>query len=140
MEPNLDGFAEAQQRLTEAMGDSVVLLAPLPTIYPPGTKLDPETQEPQDPWVIPLSSGWASATVKASVAFRPLRSSNEAENAEGPLGIKGTLGGAAIFYDSDDWPLAEKATRLRYADREYAVEDRISDHNPLRVVVYFEPL
>jgi hypothetical protein len=43
-------FADAQKRLTDYVGEQVVLLFPTETVWPPGTKLDPESGKPLDPW------------------------------------------------------------------------------------------
>lgn len=71
MEPDLAGFADAQERLRDAFGELVVFLKPVEATWPPGTPLDPETNRPYDPVVLPSSSGQASAVVNCDLAYRP---------------------------------------------------------------------
>lgn len=70
-EPDLAGFVEAQRRLRRKLGRRVTFFTPLATSYAPGVDLDPETQQPFDPTIQPVASGYASATVDASVVKRP---------------------------------------------------------------------
>jgi hypothetical protein len=69
MEPDLQGFRDASVRLRAAMGREVVFLLPEETVWPDGTILDPETQEPYDPTIVPAASGWASASATALVVL-----------------------------------------------------------------------
>lgn len=69
MEPDLQGFRDASVRLREEMGRDLVFLLPTETVWPEGTILDPETQEPYDPTIVPMASGWASATATALVVL-----------------------------------------------------------------------
>lgn len=71
MDPDLAGFSEAQQRLRSAFGEPVVFLAPVESVWPDGTPVDPETNRPYDPVLAATSSGQASALVNATVAVRP---------------------------------------------------------------------
>lgn len=144
MEPNLEGFRDAQARLIKKMADSIVLLTPIEGTWPDGTKLDPETSKPLDPWVRATGSGFASATVVASVAFRPLATNKAGINSvdgEGALGIKGTQNAAVILmesvYQEVDGP---DATEVEYANRRYRIEDRVYDPHPTHRILYLEPL
>lgn len=66
---DLAGFADAQQRLRDELGETVVFYADPVVTFPPGTPLDPETGVPFDPTVTATSSAAASATARCSVAL-----------------------------------------------------------------------
>lgn len=144
MEPNLAGFREAQARLIAKMADTIVLLTPVEGDYPPGTKLDPETGTPLDPWVRAAGSGFASASIIASVAFRPLATNKAGVNAldgEGALGIKGTQNAAVILMeDAYQEAGGPDATQVEYGNRRYRIEDRVYDPHPTQRILYLEPL
>jgi hypothetical protein len=70
VEPDLAGFAEAQQRHRTKFGEDVVFLGEVTAVFPGGTPLDPETGDPYDPALQPTSSGQASAVVRCTVAWR----------------------------------------------------------------------
>lgn len=137
MHPSLQEFREAQDRLIEEMGESVVLLTPIPTTYPPGTKLDPESGKPMDTWVQPVSSGFSSAMCSASVSSRPLTGSDTAPTTEGPLGVVRS-DHATLIVRLVDRPKATGATEALYQGIRYRVEDVRYDHG--RVLVFLEKL
>lgn len=66
---DLAGFADAQSRLRNEFAEEVTFLYREEFAYPPGTPLDPETGEPYDPTVEPISASAASAVVGCNVAF-----------------------------------------------------------------------
>lgn len=144
MEPNLAGFREAQERLIRQMDESIVLLTPVEGTWPADTRLDTETGLPLDPWVRATGSGFASASVDASVAFRPITTNKagvQASNAENALGIKGTLSAAAIMVE-EDYRAANggDATEAIYGNRRYRIEDRVFDPMPQHRILYLEPM
>lgn len=144
MEPNLEGFREAQARLIQKMEDSIVLLTPIEGTWPTDTKLDPETGQPLDPWVRATGSGWASASVTASVAFRPIATNKAGVNAldfEGALGIK-SIQNAAVLMMEDEYQDVDgpDATRVEYGNRLYRIEDRTYDPMSTHRILFLEPL
>lgn len=72
MDPDLAGYREAQVRLIAKLGSDVEFFTPTDVIWPPGTILDPETQQPYDPETEPQSSGFSSASVRCGLAIRPI--------------------------------------------------------------------
>lgn len=70
-EPDLAGFAAAQNRLRDHFGELVIFLTPVAGAWPPGTPIDPETQKPYDPVIAAQASGMSSAAVNANVVTRP---------------------------------------------------------------------
>lgn len=140
--PNYEGFREAQDRLVENLGQSVVLLTPVATLWPVDTKLDPETLRPLDPFATPLASGFASAAASASVVFRPITTNKaglESTAEVGPLGIKGSQS-VALIMRLVDHPLASGATRAEVMGTQYLVEEVVLDgiREPDRVLVFLE--
>lgn len=80
---DLAGFADAQRRLRDQFGESVVFLQPPTFSFPAGTQIDPDSGQPFDPAVTPTASAQASAAVNCSVAFA---AQDDAER-EGPAGF-----------------------------------------------------
>lgn len=72
-EPDLAGYREAQIRMIAKTGTTVEFFLPSAVVWPEDAILDPETGKPYDPAVLPLSSGFASASAKCGVAVRPGR-------------------------------------------------------------------
>lgn len=71
-EPDLAGFADAQDRLRDHFGELVVFIAPTEHTWPSGTPIDPETGQPYDPVVAAQgSASSSSAALYANVAARP---------------------------------------------------------------------
>lgn len=71
MEPDIDGFVAAQRELRDAFGEEIVFTGSVTVTWPVDTEIDPETGEPYDPLIEPVSSGSPqTATVKCNVAFR----------------------------------------------------------------------
>lgn len=71
--PDIEGFVNAQVRLREQFGQDVPFYFGSASVWPPGTPLDPETGNPYDPTILPVSSGAPSAMVpNVSVVHRPM--------------------------------------------------------------------
>lgn len=108
--PNLEGFADAQAALREALGvDAVFLIASEPE-WPPGTPLDPETGKPYDPFLEPIDPEVdTEVTVRCSFVHRPLQGIDPAQS---PIGA-GDLGDAALIIPIDRYDDVRTATRVR---------------------------
>lgn len=70
--PDLAGYERAQVNLRARLGQDVPFFIPTATVWPPGVPVD-DDGVPIDPSVHPLASGFASASVRCSVANRPIR-------------------------------------------------------------------
>jgi hypothetical protein len=70
--PDLQGFAEAQDQKRERLGSDVTFLSKAQVTFPPGTPVNPDTGDPYDPTIEPVSSAQASAVVRCGVYFRAL--------------------------------------------------------------------
>jgi hypothetical protein len=66
---DLAGFADAQRRLRNEFAEEVTFFYPEQSEWPAGTPLDPETGEPYDPTVVPITASAASAAVRCNVGF-----------------------------------------------------------------------
>jgi hypothetical protein len=66
---DLAGFADAQSRLRNQFAEEVTFMYPEQFAWPAGTPIDPETDEPYDPTVEPITASAASAVVRCDVAF-----------------------------------------------------------------------
>lgn len=108
--PDLAGFRAAQSELREKTGQDVVLLTPLPSTFPDGTPMDPETGKPYDPFLLATASGFASAVIRAGFAFRGLARSGSTDATEmTPLGIT-EKAHAMLIVGSGDADVMESAT------------------------------
>lgn len=101
MEPDLDGFREASVRLRGLMGKPLWYLTPTPTEWPPGTVLDPQSGQPYDPTIVPLASGFSSASAQTLVVLPGAtdRVAKEVESAIGSI----EKGDAALVIRKLDW-------------------------------------
>lgn len=105
-DPDLDGFARAQRRLRSKLGRVVKFYTPRHPHYDPalpGGAFDPESGEPYDPTIKPVSSGWVVASARASVAFAPLATLRRDEVQGEPQGIMSRLNKDLILDVDDAW-------------------------------------
>lgn len=72
VQPDLAGFADAQERLRGGFGELVTFRSAPSETYPPGTPLDPETGKPYDVTIVPTASGASEWIVRCDVAFRAI--------------------------------------------------------------------
>lgn len=101
MEPDLDGFRDASVRLRAAMGRPLWYLTPTPTTWPEGTALDPESGQPYDPTIVPLASGFSSASAQTLVVL-PGATDRVAKEVEAAIG-RIEVGDAALVLAAKDW-------------------------------------
>lgn len=126
--PNIEGFRAAQQFLRDELGTEVPFHTPIAPAWPPGTKLDPQTQRPFDPTIEPISGGgYTTVTVKVSMVARVIRT-----NVEDPLGgdVSGGLRrgeSIAMGISVADYPAVQNATAATVAGIEYKLTDIIRD-------------
>lgn len=138
MQPDLDGFREASITLRAQMGRDVVFLTPTGTTWPGGTILDPETQEPYDPTIAPLASGWASAAVNTLVVGpNGGRVKDDAVNAA--IGVVEN-GEAALIVAANASAIMKDATRVVLFDGTYEITqgpqpDAVAGELPDRLIV-----
>jgi hypothetical protein len=124
VEPDLDGFRAAQDRARALFGEAVVMLAPVVVVeWPAGTALDPETNEPYDPTIQPVSSAQASASVNA-VVMQKLP--NDAAERATPIGDLSTFS-LILDVSPADHDLASAATRAVVRDDVYSVARWLPD-------------
>jgi hypothetical protein len=123
--PDKLGFADAQQRLRDKLGLDITFFGPLQAVYPPGTSIDPETDLPYDPMLIPTSSGQASAIVRCSVVHRPLTlpASHGEESAEG----WGSHDDVSLIMAADQAPTVASATSFMYAEHLFTIRTTMFD-------------
>lgn len=123
MEPDLDGFRDASVRLRGAMGRPLWYMTPTPTTWPEGTALDPQTGRPYDPTVVPLASGFSSASAQTLVVL-PGATDRVAKEVEAAIG-RIEEGGAALVVGAEDWKnlSLEDATGVRIYDDTWELAD-----------------
>jgi hypothetical protein len=124
VEPDLAGFRAAQDRARELFGEAVIMLAPVVVAeWPAGTALDPETNQPFDPTIQPVSSGQASASVNAVVMQRVPSDVAERATAIGDLSTYSLI----LDVSPADHALASAATRAVVRDDVYQVARWLPD-------------
>ncbi len=126
--PNFAGFREAQNRLRETFGKDLNFFSYPPIEYPPGTQLNPESGEPYDPEVTPVSEEKVTTTVRCSVITRPVNGSPPRDQA-----TKKALGwlkqeGIVLSVDISDYHLVRDATEVEYAGDTYTIRDDHHDY------------
>lgn len=122
--PNISGFSDAQARLRDKFGLDVRVLTPVTAAYASGTVLDPTTGQPYDPRIKPTASGYASATIRATVIFDRLSVEDDTEtNAAGIFSSKS----AVLDIADDDWRLASAATEFEVLEQRYVIRDAQPD-------------
>lgn len=103
---DVQGFRDAQRRLRDQLGRVVKFYTPEPSKYDPALPsgaFDPETGNPYDPTIKPLSSGYVVASAKCSVAFAPLSTIRRDEVQEDADGIRSRLNKDVILDAEDAW-------------------------------------
>lgn len=144
LEPNLEGYLDAQSRLRAAMGQVVPFFTPTASVWPPGTPLA-DNGEPIDPAVAPLASGFASAAVTCSVANRPIRGQGMLipQTQDVAIGIAAhsmlLLVMSKEDFDNND---IEEATQCEVFDKRYKIEaaqpDQLGPGKPQRMQLFVE--
>lgn len=141
MEPDLDGFRDASVRLREAVGRPLWYMTPTATTWPPGTVLDPENGRPYDPTVVPLASGFTSASAITLVVL-PGATDRAAKEVEAAIG-RIEDGSAALVIAAFDWQnlSLEDATGVVIYDDDWELADARWDSvggpgDPDRVIVH----
>jgi hypothetical protein len=138
--PDLTGYREAQIALIAQLGSEVEFFLPAGVVWPPEAILDPETGEPYDPSVLPVSSGFSSASVKCGIAIRSrggVAKDEEILTAIGPFeNGEGALLVPVADYEANSLDEATEAVvyNERY-DITQADEDGLADQIH-RVIVY----
>lgn len=133
--PDVQGFIEAQERLNDELGEDVTFIALLPKVWPAGTQLDPETNEPFDPIIKPESGGDEVATV---VRCTPIEGAIRAQDPTriSPSGVRDTE--ELVFsVKLADTPLVIDAVYVDHNGERYHVTDIKNDDD--RTLVYTEP-
>lgn len=140
--PDLEGYVDAQERLRAKLGRDVPFFTPTPTVWPSNVPLDAEGV-PLDPSVQPLSSGFASASVRCSVASHPVGGGLAAPASDTPIGIKdfSNLVLSMSKSDYDTYAIAQ-AVEAELFDRRYKIEarepDQIGPGEAQRVLIFVE--
>lgn len=141
MEPDLDGFRDASVRLRGEMGRPLWYLTPTPTTWPEGTALNPESGQPYDPTIVPLASGFASASAQTLVVL-PGGNDRVAKEVEAAIG-RVEEGAAALVIAAKDWDALdlEDATGVVIYDDTWELADARfdsvgGDGDPDRVILH----
>lgn len=137
--PDLDGFAEAQDRLRRVMGRDVVFRVPGVPVWPDDTVLDPQTRRPYDPTIQPVSGrDFSEITKRVSVVWQPIRASGQDQVSDERLGVMRSERLALAISDAD-YGDVEDATEAIVSGITYRVTESVADASPdERHVMYLE--
>lgn len=130
IEPNLTGFADAQERLRDKLGLDITFYWPLAMTWPAGTQLNPETGRPFNPTVVPTASGEASASVRCSVIHRPFglsRTGIEDQQTTTAVGMLSDENVGLIVKNEALWVSASAATEFEYLGERFEIRDTPRD-------------
>lgn len=126
-EPDVAGFAAAQQRLRDKLGRRVTFWHPVPLEYPPDTPsgaFDPDSGFPYDPVnVVALNEGaMASASAMCSVVFAPLIGIAREHNQQDALGLRAHTN-MDLIVGMEDVAAASGAAKFAIDDIEWEIYD-----------------
>jgi hypothetical protein len=134
--PDIDGFFEAQDRLREATGTNVRFLVPVDPVWPEGTQLDPETDLPYDPTIVPESGGDDTEVVIRCSTLTQLVNAQMSDATEERAGGVFRGESAALGFAPADLPLVQAARRFVLGDLTYRVTDMVADEKFNRIGRY----
>lgn len=118
-DPDVQGFAAAQDRLRAALGVDCVFVIPGAPTWPPGTPLDPETGVPYDPFLDPVAPVVdTEVTVRCSFVHKPLANIDPAAT---PIGA-GDVGDAALIVPLASYPGVRDATTVRVGEETWDIQ------------------
>jgi hypothetical protein len=120
--PDLTGFRDAMVTMRQEMGTDVPFFTRSNGTYPPGTAIDPETQEPFDPTVAESGSGWASASYRVGVYTAPVANDRTDDAVANPVGWFEN-GNIVLDMAPDDYASAQDATEVEWNGYRYEISD-----------------
>lgn len=118
--PDIQGFKDAQERLTSAVGEKVRFLVPVARVYAPGVQLDPETGEPYDPLIQPVQGGGYDEVEVTVTIARQMPVGTDDNVTEGPGGVRDDDSPAFLVMERD-YPAIQNASRVRWQGAEYTI-------------------
>lgn len=126
IEPNIQGFKDAQNQLIEKLGQDITFRVPVPAVYPANVSLDPESGEPYDPTAVPTSGGdHDEVEVKVTVVFRPLGTDKDDVVSE-TIGLLNTTD-VALIARAADYSDIQDAAEFDLNGRAYRITDIVPD-------------
>lgn len=131
--PNLQGFANAQRELRGHFGQDVTFHIPVAAVYEPGVEVDPESDQPFDPWTeddpaqAVSPSGTRDVVKRVSVVNRPFANTGLGDSAEAaPIGFIGA-DRMGLLVAEEDWPDVREATHVTVFDERFKITDSRPD-------------
>lgn len=134
IEPDMQGFKDAQNVLIQQTGEDVTFIAFAPKVYDPAVQLDPESGEPFDPTLQPTSGGEEIAVTLRVVPIEGRTRAND-ETEVGPSGIRDTWEPVFIVQLADTADLAG-AEYVDHNGERYHITDVKNDDD--RTLVFTE--
>lgn len=133
--PNTQGFRQAQERLTAALGVVVSFLTPTEAVYPDGTALD-DNGRPFDPVIQPVSGGDpVGVDIRVTPVLRQIGTGDDI--IEGPSGLRQDETPAFIVMEAD-YPSIQGATLVDWDGQRYAINEM--RHDGYRYLVFTESM
>lgn len=126
--PDIAGFRDAQDRLIDQLGQDVTFKLRRTPDYPPGTKLNPETNRPYDPTVKPIAGtdGFDEQVVRCSVVYRPIHVNVEDPTNTNWGGLRRSES-MAVTFKVVDFPRVESADEAEVNGIDYRVTEVVPD-------------
>jgi hypothetical protein len=121
--PDINLFIEAQEELREKLGAEVTFKVPVAQTWPEGAKINPTTQQPYDPTILPTSDPFTEIVKRCLVIIKqasPLRPQADTQAA-----ASGEMSGMDIILDvaQADYEEVEEASEMIVNDLEYRVRE-----------------
>jgi hypothetical protein len=125
--PDLVQFKDAQMRLNQALGQLVTFLVPNEPVWPPGTVLDPETNLPYDPTVVPTSDGEQEPIeIRVVIVYRPIQTGDDVTETASGVRMDETI---ALIIQEADYADVSAATQFILDDVTYRISEFAADNH-----------
>lgn len=126
-QPDIAGWLDAQDRMRVSTGQDVTFKLRNPPVYAAGVQLDPESGQPFDPTIDPISGGDLTDVVKrVGVIFRPVRGNvkdDESDEAGGAF----LSSNVALDVAVADHAAIQDAVQFVLNGRDYRITDILPD-------------
>ena len=121
--PNVEGFIAAQANMRSELGAEVTFKVPVAQVWPEHAKINPTTQQPYDPTILPTSDPFTEIVKRCLVIIKqasPLRP--QADTQAAPTG---EMSGMDIILDvaQADYEEVEEASEMIINGLEYRVRE-----------------
>lgn len=133
-------FIAQQDKLIEEMGEPVAFMLPQTPVYAAGVPIDPETNTPFDPTILPESGGGYDSVLLQAIKTHSALTADQTEESE--AGLRRDESPIFVVSYQNAGPWVDAAVAIEYSAQEkfHIEEIRIDRHKgiPFRFLVFTE--